>query len=160
MFRICLLDLGPVFSQSMNTQSVGPDLQSGVFNKVMLLHLRLVSHFHMLSVFDIRLLFFVQTFAPANTNFSAALLGSQQVQLQKGTQPNLLSTSSGQHENWGESNMAESSSGTNTSTDVDPDDRNQKVFLFLSTVPSSYLRLWLYIQVASYYFRSLHLIFV
>lgn len=150
MFCICLHNLGPVFSQSMNTQSVGPDLQSGVFNKVLSLHLRLVSHLRMLSVFNILFLFFVQTFAPANTNFSAGILGSQQVQLQKGTQPNLLSTSSGQHENWGESNMAESSSRTDTSTDVDPDDRNQKVFQFLSTVSPSYIRLWLYLQVATY----------
>ncbi|XP_047941877.1 transcription factor TGA2.2-like [Salvia hispanica] len=89
----------PVFNQSMNNQSVGPDLQSGAFNK---------------------------TYASANTNFSAALMGSQPVQLQKGPQPNLFSTSSGQHENWGESNMAESSSRTDTSTDLDPDDKNQK----------------------------------
>lgn len=74
----------------------------------------------------------MQTFASTNTNFSAALLGSQAVQLQKGPQPNLLSTSGGQHENWGESNMAESSSRTDTSTDVDPDDINKKVFLFSS----------------------------
>ncbi|XP_057785467.1 transcription factor TGA2.2-like [Salvia miltiorrhiza] len=89
-----------VFNQSMNSQSVGPDLQSGLFNK---------------------------TYASTNTNFSAALLGSQPVQLQKGPQPNLLSTSSGQHENWGESNMAESSSRTDTSTDLDPDDKSQKI---------------------------------
>ncbi|KAL0359621.1 UNVERIFIED_CONTAM: TGACG-sequence-specific DNA-binding protein TGA-2.1 [Sesamum angustifolium] len=44
----------------------------------------------------------------------------------KGPQPNLISTSGAQHENWGESNMADSSSRTDTSTDVDPDDRNQK----------------------------------
>ncbi|KAH6817666.1 TGACG motif-binding factor 6 [Perilla frutescens var. frutescens] len=90
----------PVFNPSMNSQSVGPDLQSGVFNK---------------------------NFASTNSNFSAALLGSQAVQLQKGPQPNQLLTSGGQHENWGESNMAESSSRTDTSTDMDPDDKNQKM---------------------------------
>ncbi|KAL1531159.1 TGACG-sequence-specific DNA-binding protein TGA-2.1 [Salvia divinorum] len=89
----------PIFNQSMNNQSVGPDLQSGAFNK---------------------------TYASTNTNFSAALMGSQPVQLQKGPQPNLLSASRGQHENWGESNMAESSSRTDTSTDLDPDDKTQK----------------------------------
>ncbi|XP_041996952.1 TGACG-sequence-specific DNA-binding protein TGA-2.1-like [Salvia splendens] len=47
---------------------------------------------------------------------------SQPVELQ----PNLFSTSSGQHENWGESNMAESSSRMDTSTDLDPDDKNHK----------------------------------
>lgn len=35
-----------------------------------------------------------------------------------------------QNENWGESNKAESSS---TSTDLDPDERSQKVILFCQT---------------------------
>ncbi|KAI3444330.1 hypothetical protein Pfo_000995 [Paulownia fortunei] len=72
----------PVFNPTVNSQIVGPDLQSGAFNKA--------------------------------------------VQLQKGSQPNLVSASGAQHENWGESNMADSSSRTDTSTDVDPDDKNQK----------------------------------
>lgn len=32
-----------------------------------------------------------------------------------------------QHENWGESNMADRSPRTDTSTDVDPEDKNQRV---------------------------------
>ncbi|KAL0404813.1 UNVERIFIED_CONTAM: TGACG-sequence-specific DNA-binding protein TGA-2.1 [Sesamum radiatum] len=76
-----------------------PDLQSGAFNK---------------------------NLASNNISFPPALLGPQATQLQKGPQPNLISTSGAQHENWGESNMADSSSRTDTSTDVDPDDRNQK----------------------------------
>ncbi|KAL8493778.1 hypothetical protein ACS0TY_024807 [Phlomoides rotata] len=89
----------PAFNPSMNTQTVGPDQQSAIFNK---------------------------NFASNNTNFSAALMGSQAVQMQKGPQLNLVSTSGAQHENWGESNMAESSSRTDTSTDMDPDDKHQK----------------------------------
>ncbi|KAL3618582.1 hypothetical protein CASFOL_037664 [Castilleja foliolosa] len=43
------------------------------------------------------------------------------------SQVNLISATGAQHENWGESNMAaESSSRTDTSNDMDPD--NQKVW--------------------------------
>ncbi|KAK6149057.1 hypothetical protein DH2020_016582 [Rehmannia glutinosa] len=89
----------PVFNPTVNSQIMGRDLQSSAFNK---------------------------TLASTNTNFPPGFLGSQAVQLQKGPQQNLVSASGAQHENWGESNMAESSSRTDTSTDVDPDDRNQK----------------------------------
>ncbi|KAK4412847.1 TGACG-sequence-specific DNA-binding protein TGA-2.1 [Sesamum alatum] len=89
----------PVFNPTVNSQTMAPDLQSGAFNK---------------------------NLASNNISFSPVLLGSQAIQLQKGTQPNLISTSGAQHENWGESNMADSSSRTDTSTDVDPDDRHQK----------------------------------
>lgn len=47
--------------------------------------------------------------------------------MQKGLQPNLASVSGAQGENWRELNMADSSSHTETSTDMDPDDRNYKV---------------------------------
>lgn len=40
--------------------------------------------------------------------------------------------SGAQHENWEESNRAESSSHTDTSTDVDPDEKNQQVFSHLN----------------------------
>ncbi|KAL0339767.1 UNVERIFIED_CONTAM: TGACG-sequence-specific DNA-binding protein TGA-2.1 [Sesamum radiatum] len=89
----------PVYNPPVNSQTMAPDLQSGAFNK---------------------------NLASSNISFSPALLVSQATQLQKGPQPNLISTSGAQHENWGESNMADSSSRTDTSTDVDPDDRNQK----------------------------------
>lgn len=53
--------------------------------------------------------------------------GSQSVQLQKEALPNLVATTSGGHrENWGESNMAEASPRTDTSTD-DTEDKNQRV---------------------------------
>lgn len=46
--------------------------------------------------------------------------------LQKEPQSNLISVSSGHRENWGESNMAEASPITDTSTD-DTEDKNQRV---------------------------------
>lgn len=58
-------------------------------------------------------------------------MGSQTVQLQKGPSQNLVSVSGAQHENWGESNLADSSSHTDTSTDMEPDDRNQRVNFFV-----------------------------
>ncbi|RZS10565.1 hypothetical protein BHM03_00041804, partial [Ensete ventricosum] len=46
---------------------------------------------------------------------------------QKGQQSKLVSFSSSQLENWGESTMADASPRTDTSTDVDTDDKNQQV---------------------------------
>ncbi|URD83074.1 hypothetical protein MUK42_05157 [Musa troglodytarum] len=46
---------------------------------------------------------------------------------QKGQQPKQVSFSSGQFENWGESTMADASPRTDTSTDVDTDDKNQRL---------------------------------
>ncbi|KAL3643770.1 hypothetical protein CASFOL_014585 [Castilleja foliolosa] len=85
----------PLFNPTVNSQIVGHDIQSNAFKAL----------------------------ASTNTNFSAGLVGSQ---LQKGSQVNLISATGAQHENWGESNMAaESSSRTDTSNDMDPD--NQKL---------------------------------
>ncbi|KAI3446579.1 hypothetical protein Pfo_003244 [Paulownia fortunei] len=89
----------PVFNPTVNSETMSPDLQSGAFNN---------------------------SRASTNTNFSVAFPESQAVQLQKGSQPNLVSASGAQHENWGESNMADSSSHTDTSTDGDPDDKIQR----------------------------------
>ncbi|KAL0428465.1 UNVERIFIED_CONTAM: TGACG-sequence-specific DNA-binding protein TGA-2.1 [Sesamum latifolium] len=89
----------PVLAPTVNSQTMSTDLQSGVFNK---------------------------SLAATNGNISAAFLGSQAVQLQKGSDPNAVMASGAQHENWGESNMADSSSRTDTSTDVDPEDKNQR----------------------------------
>lgn len=55
-------------------------------------------------------------------------MGSQTLSLPKETQPNIV-VSVGQRENWGESNMADASPRTDTSTD-DTDDRNQRVIIF------------------------------
>ncbi|PKA61862.1 TGACG-sequence-specific DNA-binding protein TGA-2.1 [Apostasia shenzhenica] len=63
--------------------------------------------------------------APANIS-PAARVGSVTFALEKGQQPNLIPFNSGHLENWGESNMADNSSRTDTSTDLDTDDRNQR----------------------------------
>ncbi|XP_060177260.1 TGACG-sequence-specific DNA-binding protein TGA-2.1 [Lycium barbarum] len=61
--------------------------------------------------------------APSNVNLSTAASGSQAIQLQS----NLVAASGTHPENWGESNMADSGSRTDTSTDMDGDDRNQRI---------------------------------
>ncbi|KAK4404762.1 TGACG-sequence-specific DNA-binding protein TGA-2.1 [Sesamum angolense] len=63
----------PIYNPTVNSQTMAPDLQSGAFNK---------------------------NLASNNISFSPALLVSQATQLQKGPQPNLISTSGAQHENW------------------------------------------------------------
>lgn len=72
----------------------------------------------------------MQSSASTNTNFFRSGAG----QVQKGMQKNLVSVTGAQNENWRESNMADSSSHTETSTDMDPDDKYNKViclsFLF------------------------------
>ncbi|GAV86564.1 bZIP_1 domain-containing protein/DOG1 domain-containing protein [Cephalotus follicularis] len=57
---------------------------------------------------------------------STAIAGSQTLRLQKEFQPNLISTSGGHRENWEDSNMADASPRTDTSTD-DTDDKNQRL---------------------------------
>ncbi|XP_075103278.1 TGACG-sequence-specific DNA-binding protein TGA-2.1-like [Nicotiana tabacum] len=64
-----------------------------------------------------------RTLAPLNTSLPTATPGSQTMQLQS----NLVSVSGTHHENWGESNMADSGSRTDTSTDMDADDKNQLI---------------------------------
>ncbi|KAM7524431.1 hypothetical protein LguiA_014333 [Lonicera macranthoides] len=76
--------------------SVGPDLQFGMFDKSI----------------------------ATNTNLYAAILESQTSQLQKGPPPNLVP--SGHPENWCESNMADTSPRTDTSTDMEINDNNQR----------------------------------
>ncbi|MCD9640116.1 TGACG-sequence-specific DNA-binding protein TGA-2.1 [Datura stramonium] len=61
--------------------------------------------------------------APSNTSLSPAAPGSQIIQLQS----NLVSPPGTHPENWGESNMADSGSRTDTSTDMDGDDRNPRI---------------------------------
>ncbi|KAL2501897.1 Transcription factor TGA6 [Forsythia ovata] len=97
----------PVFNPTITSQVVGPNL---TFNKPL---------------------------ASTNTSFSPALLGSQAVQVPKGPHLNPASVSGTQHENWEESNMAESSSHTDTSTDVDPDEKNQQFEMGQSTAATA-----------------------
>ncbi|XP_019052075.1 PREDICTED: transcription factor TGA2.2-like isoform X2 [Nelumbo nucifera] len=65
-------------------------------------------------------------------NPSPARVGTQRLPTQKG-QPNLVSISSGHFENWGESTMADASPRTDTSTDVDTDDKNPRMEMGQST---------------------------
>ncbi|XP_051138863.1 transcription factor TGA2.1-like isoform X2 [Andrographis paniculata] len=88
-----------VFSPTLNNEALASDLQLDTFNK---------------------------SVALTDRNFSTAVVASQPLPLQKFPLRNLSSLSAAQHENWGESNMADSSSHTDTSADVDPDDKNQK----------------------------------
>eukprot|EP00268_Persea_americana_P034262 TRINITY_DN3392_c0_g1_i15.p1 TRINITY_DN3392_c0_g1~~TRINITY_DN3392_c0_g1_i15.p1 ORF type:complete len:470 (-),score=111.47 TRINITY_DN3392_c0_g1_i15:403-1812(-) len=57
---------------------------------------------------------------------SVAGVGSQRLPQQKSQQSNLAALSGGRFENWGESTMAETSPRTDTSTDVDTDDKNHR----------------------------------
>ena len=58
---------------------------------------------------------------------TAGRIGSVTLPQQKGQQSNLVSLPSGHFENWGESTMADASPRTDTSTDVDTDEKNQRV---------------------------------
>lgn len=69
---------------------------------------------------------YVQSSASTNANFSLDFR-SGAGHVQKGLQQNPVSVTGAQDENWRESNMADSSSHTETSTDMDPDDKNYKV---------------------------------
>ncbi|KAL5732541.1 hypothetical protein ACOSQ2_032233 [Xanthoceras sorbifolium] len=59
-------------------------------------------------------------------NPSSIQVESPSLPLEKGQQPNLVSVSSGNTENWGESNMADASPRTDISTDADTDEKNQR----------------------------------
>ncbi|GLT40560.1 hypothetical protein SLA2020_146830 [Shorea laevis] len=66
-----------------------------------------------------------KTLASADANLSVSIVGSQVLPLQKDPLSNLTSVSGSHRENWAESNMADASPRTDTSTD-DTDDKNQK----------------------------------
>ncbi|KAM7505240.1 hypothetical protein LguiB_004144 [Lonicera macranthoides] len=89
----------PVFEAVTLSSGVGPHLQFGTFDK---------------------------SLASSNTNLSAAIFGSQTLQLEKGPISNLTSIPGGNRENWGESNMAATSPQTDSSTDMDMDDKIQR----------------------------------
>ncbi|KAF7804006.1 transcription factor TGA2.3 isoform X1 [Senna tora] len=94
------LSRNPLFSQmKSNSQALG-DVQFGALSKM-------------------------QSIASSDMNLSAAIAGSQTLPLQKDSQTNLASTSAAHRENWGESNIADGSPMTDTSTD-DTDDKNQR----------------------------------
>ncbi|KAK0597207.1 hypothetical protein LWI29_022997 [Acer saccharum] len=86
------------YQMKSSSQAVGTDFQFGVVNKAL---------------------------ASSNINLSTSIVGSQSLPLQKEPHHNLVSVSSGHRENWGESNMAEASPRTDTSTD-DTEDKNQR----------------------------------
>ncbi|XP_020211222.1 transcription factor TGA2.3 [Cajanus cajan] len=95
------LSRNPVFNQmKSNSQALGADIQFGALNK---------------------------SIATSDINLSAAIGGSQPLPLQilKDSQPTLASTSAGNRENWGETNMADASPRTDTSTD-DTEDKNPR----------------------------------
>ncbi|XP_058209516.1 transcription factor TGA2.3-like isoform X3 [Rhododendron vialii] len=68
---------------------------------------------------------FNKSLASFNSNLSAAIAGSQTLLLQKGQQPNFVTSSGSQRENEEELNMEDASPRTDTSTDGDAEDRNQ-----------------------------------
>ncbi|KAH9649235.1 transcription factor TGAL1 [Citrus sinensis] len=86
------------YQMKTGNQAVGTDVQFGTLSK---------------------------TLASSDINLSSHIVGSQSMPLQKEPQSNLISVSSGHRENWGESNMAEASPITDTSTD-DTEDKNQR----------------------------------
>ncbi|URE37257.1 hypothetical protein MUK42_16826 [Musa troglodytarum] len=69
---------------------------------------------------------FSKPLALSNISTSTTRVGSLTVPLHEGQQPHLVSLASGQFENWGETAMADASPRTDTSTDVDADDKNHK----------------------------------
>ncbi|KAG5043253.1 hypothetical protein AAZX31_03G111500 [Glycine max] len=92
------LSRNPMFNQmKSNSQALGADIQFGALNK---------------------------SIATSDINLSAAIAASQALVFQKDSQPTLASTSAGR-ENWGETNMADASPRTDTSTD-DTEDKNQR----------------------------------
>lgn len=82
-------------------------------------------------------------------------LDTGQFMFQKGTTIG-SSLGSGHIENWGESGIGDNSQQTDTSTDVDTDDKNQVSFVsFL--IFSLYIRLYVFVFCKSSVFFYLHL---
>lgn len=114
-----------------NSQALGADIQFGALSKVKSysnnqpISCKNILNFGILHFYLMRKL---QSIANSDINLSAAIAGSQTLQQQKDSQPNLASTSGGHRENWGESNMGDGS--PDTSTD-DTEDKNQMVIALL-----------------------------
>ncbi|XP_028761411.1 transcription factor TGA2.3-like [Neltuma alba] len=95
------LSRNPIFSQiKSNSQVLGGDVQLGALSKI-------------------------PSQASSDMRLSAAIVASQTLPLQRDTQPNLASISGGPREYWGESNIADASPRTDTSTD-DTNSKNQR----------------------------------
>ncbi|KAH9752294.1 transcription factor TGAL1 [Citrus sinensis] len=62
----------------------------------------------------------------SNFNLSTIQVESHRLPFEKNHRSNLVSISSGNTENWGESNMADASPRTDISTDADTDEKNQR----------------------------------
>ncbi|XP_030463640.1 transcription factor TGA2.3-like isoform X3 [Syzygium oleosum] len=93
------LSRNPVFNQiKSNSRALGTDIQVRALNK---------------------------SVVASETDQSSTASASQRIPLQKESQRNLVSIPGGHSENWGDSNMADTSPRTETSTD-DTDDRNQR----------------------------------
>ncbi|CAN6443310.1 unnamed protein product [Victoria cruziana] len=64
--------------------------------------------------------------SPSSNTPSTAAIGSHCLSAQRGRQASFGSSSSAQLDSWGESTMADTSPRTDTSTDIDPDEKNQR----------------------------------
>ncbi|KAF8044025.1 hypothetical protein BT93_A2108 [Corymbia citriodora subsp. variegata] len=94
------LGRNPIFNQiKSNGGALGTDIEARAFNK---------------------------SVVASETDQSSTASASQRIFLQKESQLNLVSIPGGHSENWGDSNMADTSPRTETSTD-DTDDRNQRL---------------------------------
>lgn len=83
------------------------------------------------SAFCMLFFFLKQSLSSIDRSPLAFQVERQRLSLEKGQPSNLVSISSGNIENWEESAMADASPRTDISTDVDTDDKNQRV-MFLS----------------------------
>ncbi|KAJ9180980.1 hypothetical protein P3X46_009158 [Hevea brasiliensis] len=93
------LSRNPVYNQlKSSSQAIGTDIQFGNLNK---------------------------SLASSDINLSAVVARTQTLPLQKESQSNPVPMLGSRHENWGETNVADGSPRTDTSTD-DTDDKNQR----------------------------------
>lgn len=77
----------------------------------------------------------------------------QRLPLEKGHPSNLVSVSSGNIENWEESAMADASPRTDISTDVETDDKNQRVMLCLTPLLKYYVLPFNYINYSVFFYK-------
>lgn len=78
----------------------------------------------------------------------------QRLPLEKGHPSNLVSVSSGNIENWEESAMADASPRTDISTDVETDDKNQRVMLCLPPLLKYYFLPFSYINYNFFFYKN------
>lgn len=87
-------------------------------------------HLLFASIYMVFSLLAKQSLSSVDINSSAFRVERQRLHLEKGQSSNLVSISSGHIENWEESAMADASPRTDISTDVDTDDKNNRVIFF------------------------------